>query len=332
MSIISLGYRQLTKLYRVGYQWGLLKQHQFGIPVIGVGNLEVCGTGKTSTVIDLAHKLVLNGFRPAIVVKGYRKVGRSKVFGFSSMGGDPKQWLSELGDDGCLIAQCLCGHEAWVIAAQRKWQGVAWAEQFTNCDVVLVDDALQHFALLCDRMIVTTSSQALIQGNLRGKLLRQGPTDIMEDLEWMWVCTQNTDSIEGPSWAFVPHRLKALDLKLGSRPIDWIFGKEVQILCGTGQPNRFVATCRETGMDIVHVTTVRDHYQYTQGFCQKLVKQHPQVEDWVISSKDAVKLRPEWFYPSRVWVLESKITWNTYFSEQLWPWMVSLVRNKSCNL
>ena len=68
----------LSGLYTLGvafrhrlYDQRLLLSHSVNVPTICVGNLAVGGTGKTPMVEYIVQLLLANGFRPAILSRGY---------------------------------------------------------------------------------------------------------------------------------------------------------------------------------------------------------------------------------------------------------------------
>ena len=67
----SVLFRILSFLRRFFYRIGIFKTHYFKVPVIVVGNVTVGGTGKTPFTIWLTNFLKENGYKPAIVSRGY---------------------------------------------------------------------------------------------------------------------------------------------------------------------------------------------------------------------------------------------------------------------
>ena len=64
-------YSTVMKSREFLYQKGLKKSHSLNVPVISVGNLTMGGTGKTPVVAYIASRLLVNGFTPAIISRGY---------------------------------------------------------------------------------------------------------------------------------------------------------------------------------------------------------------------------------------------------------------------
>src|SRR5690606_8185033 len=63
----------LTGLRNRLFDRGTLRGQRLDRPVVSIGNLTTGGTGKTPTVQWLARRLVADGRRPAVLMRGYRR-------------------------------------------------------------------------------------------------------------------------------------------------------------------------------------------------------------------------------------------------------------------
>ncbi|MBU0498969.1 MAG: tetraacyldisaccharide 4'-kinase [Gammaproteobacteria bacterium] len=154
----------LSALRRLLYRRGVLRTHRLPVPVIIVGNIGVGGSGKTPLVIWLVRHLRSLGWRPGIVARGY--------------GGRAKHWPQQVrpdsdsqmvGDEPVMIAR-LCGCPMSV-GPNRVTAAKALLTHH-DCDIIVSDDGLQHYALGRDLEI------AVIDGRRRhgnGFLLPAGP-------------------------------------------------------------------------------------------------------------------------------------------------------------
>ena len=146
------------------YRHGVLKTHTLPVPVIVVGNITVGGTGKTPLIIWLAGFLKDSGFKPGIISRGY--------------GGQAESWpqwvtadsdAKNVGDEALLIAkQTGC---PMAVGPLRVDAANLLLKQ-ADCNVILSDDGLQHYALNRDIEI------AVIDGERRfgnGYCLPAGP-------------------------------------------------------------------------------------------------------------------------------------------------------------
>ena len=92
-------YWLLYKTRLLAYKAGPLKTETMPVPVIAVGTLTVGGTGKTPLVIRLAQLLKQNGYRPGIVLRGYKGSATDKPIEVEA-DTDP----AEAGDEAVLLA------------------------------------------------------------------------------------------------------------------------------------------------------------------------------------------------------------------------------------
>ena len=124
------------------YDRGWKQSEVFAVPLVGVGNLRVGGTGKTPHVIWLVEELLRQGHRPAILSRGYgRRTRGPRLAGphdsAATVGDEPWQYFEQFGP------QCVP-----VAVAEARRRGVALLLQaHPEITVVVLDDAYQHRAV-----------------------------------------------------------------------------------------------------------------------------------------------------------------------------------------
>ena len=139
-------------------------------PVISVGNITVGGTGKTPCVIMLAQMLQENGFKPAILSRGY---GGKSINPVNIVSDGQKILLDSktAGDEPFLIAHALKDIPV-ITGAKRIITGKTAIDQF-RADVLICDDAMQHRQIFRDIDLVLLDSRSLSGKNYilpRGRL------------------------------------------------------------------------------------------------------------------------------------------------------------------
>jgi len=143
---LSLVFRIVAWLRRNAYRAGLLRSVRVALPVIIIGNITVGGTGKTPLVIWLAEYLQKKGYHPGIISRGY--------------GGKASSWPQQVRPDS---DPAMVGDEAVLLAGATGCpmavgpDRVATATaliKHSECDVILSDDGLQHYALQRDIEII----------------------------------------------------------------------------------------------------------------------------------------------------------------------------------
>ena len=75
----GVGLRLLAGLYRISSALRQQAPESLPIPVIVVGNFTAGGTGKTPLVIAIAARLAGEGYRPALISRGYGRTSRLPV-------------------------------------------------------------------------------------------------------------------------------------------------------------------------------------------------------------------------------------------------------------
>ncbi len=163
---ISLLYGLAVLIRNKLFDWGVLKSVEFGIPVIGVGNLSTGGTGKTPHVEYLVS-LLKNDYKIAVLSRGYKR----KTKGFFVA--DEKSTAFEIGDEPLQIHKNF--PDIIVAVDEKRVHGITLLKQnFPEVDLVLLDDSFQHRyvkprlnILLTDYYRMFNNNFLLPTGNLR---------------------------------------------------------------------------------------------------------------------------------------------------------------------
>ena len=272
----SLVYCAVGRLRRLLYRAGWLTRHRIPVPVIIVGNLTAGGTGKTPLVIWLVDFLRASGYRPGVIARGYKGSARHWPQPVHA-GSDPLV----VGDEAVLIA-ARCGCPV-VVGPDRVAAARALLSQ-SECDLIIADDGLQHYALERDMEIVVIDGVrrfgngfCLPAGPLREPSGRLAEVDIV-------VVNGAGGSCEYP----MTLRTKcAISLEPGIPPRE-LAGFEhqpVHAVAGIGNPLRFFSSLREAGMRLEeHVFP--DHHAYVAADLD-----FGDNRPVVMTEKDAVKCR-----------------------------------------
>ena len=150
--------RPLSPLYGVAmnlrsllYRRNILSCRRLTVPVISIGNLTMGGTGKTPMVIYLARFLAGQGYKPAVVSRGYRGQSKAPV-NIVSDGSAVLMRAEEAGDEPVMIAGRLEG--AVIATGKKRYEVGLKAIESHECDLVLLDDGFQHLSLARDLDLV----------------------------------------------------------------------------------------------------------------------------------------------------------------------------------
>ena len=121
---------------RMLYKIGLLKSAEFSIPVIGVGNLSMGGTGKTPHTMYLAYYLS-QYMKVGIISRGYKR----KKGGYQELTATSSAW--EAGDEAVLTKRKL-PHVVVSVSENRSLGIPAMLKSNDDIRAVIMDDAFQH--------------------------------------------------------------------------------------------------------------------------------------------------------------------------------------------
>lgn len=290
----------VATLRRLAYRLGLLKVHRFPVPVIVVGNITVGGTGKTPLVMWLAQHLRNQGLRPGLVARGY---GGSA--GQTPLAVRPDSPAAEVGDEPLLLAS-RTGCPMYVCADRVAAAHALLASG--NCDVIISDDGMQHYALGRDLEI------AVIDGNRRfgnGFCLPAGPLrERPSRLASVGLVVTNGEAAAGEYGMRIQPGL-VVNLQDGqlTRRLEDFAGQPVHAMAGIGNPSRFFQMLRAAGLEIDE-RAFPDHYRFS-------VTDISPDDDLpvLMTEKDAVKCIE--FAQARHWYLRADVELADTFGQRL---------------
>ncbi len=269
---------------RVLYKIKLLKSYQAPLPVIIVGNITVGGTGKTPLIIALVKQLQQKGLKPGVISRGYGSQAEQYPYQVNDSSS-----AKQAGDEPLLIfkrTQCPV-----VIGANRR-KDIEYLLAHNDCDIILSDDGLQHYALARNIEIAVIDSKrhfgngfCLPAGPLRERPSRLNSVDMV---------------IYNSGHQAINMQIKAGRIQsLFTTSNDTLAPQKVHAVAGIGHPQRFFDLLKAMGFEIIeHV--FHDHYAYQQN--DLLFHDDLPV---LMTEKDAVKclefnLPRHWFLPIEV--------------------------------
>jgi tetraacyldisaccharide 4'-kinase len=248
------------------------------VPVISVGNISLGGTGKTPLVLAL-HKMLkeLMDGEIAILSRGYggTLVDPTLV--------EPRIHIAEQTGDEPLM---MSAHAPVFVAHDRAAGGQFAVDH--KMAAILLDDAHQNPGLVKDLSIVVVDGET---GFGNGRLVPAGPlrepvatglarADLVITMGPVSEDTRaDLDGYDGPILAadLVPAPTK-------------ITGKVVGF-CGIGRPEKFDATLRDLGLDVVDMFPFPDHYKYSKADIDRITKVAQEAGATLVTTqKDYVRL------------------------------------------
>ena len=156
----------ITKVRNYLFDRGIFKSSEFDLPIIGVGNLAVGGSGKTPH-IEYLIRLLKEEFKTATLSRGYGRKSR----GFLEVEQDSP--ASQTGDEPLQIKQHFTDIKVFV--NENRVEGVSrLLFNYPEIKVILLDDVFQHRAikpgmniLLTDYEKIFTRDKVMPMGRLR---------------------------------------------------------------------------------------------------------------------------------------------------------------------
>ena len=253
------------------------------VPVICVGNVTAGGSGKTPTVIALVERLRARGIGAHVVSRGHGGSldGPVRV--------EPaRHTAAEVGDEPLLLAAFA---PVW-IGRDRAAVGRAAVE--AGAPAVVMDDGLQNPALAKDLSIVVVDAGF---GFGNGRVMPAGPlrepvadglarADLLLAIGDPEACVRLL--ADWPEVAALPTASGALTpLRTG---MDWQ-GLRALAFAGIGRPEKFFATLRALGVELVARHRFGDHAPYDARILARLAAEARALNAQLVTTeKDAIRL------------------------------------------
>ncbi len=240
-------------------------RHRLDCPVVSVGNVAVGGRGKTPVVQALAGWLRDEGWRPAILSRGYGRADQDDGVVVVSDGIRMHADLARSGDEPLMLARALPG-VAVLVCPDRHIAG-RLAERHLGATIHVLDDGFQHLALerTVDLVLVDPADE-IDAGVLPFGRLRE-PLDALHAADAvLW--TGEGDVSEAAARLGVAHAFRAVRHTGPVRP--GLMGDEapppgtrVVAVCGIARPEPFIEGLRADGYDVASTVTFRDHHRFS---------------------------------------------------------------------
>jgi tetraacyldisaccharide 4'-kinase len=301
---LSFFYRLIINSRNRLYDHKILKEVKLPCPVISVGNITVGGTGKTPCVIMLAQMLQENGFKPAILSRGY---GGKNIKSVNIVSDGHKILLDSetAGDEPYLIALELKAVPV-ITGVKRIVTGETAINQF-GANVLICDDAMQHRQIFRDINLVLLDSQSL-QGNNhvlpRGRL-REPITELKRADAIILTRADEAGQTNNPIGKLVStedipifrsvHKPK--DFVRGDyreqKPLSELTGKKVCAFCGIANPNSFRKILSDAGAQVLSFDIFPDHHSYSKSEMEQIKDKFIDCRaDFIVSTqKDGARLQ-----------------------------------------
>lgn len=294
---------------RQQYRDGTKQSWTAPVPVIVVGNISVGGTGKSPLVIWLVDYLRRQGYKPGVISRGYRAAPPTIPYFVTASSS-----AAEAGDEPLMIVRRT--KVPLVISPNRVAAAQALLAQ-TQCDVIISDDGLQHYALNRTVEIAVVDGA---RGFGNGRCLPEGPLrEPVERLKEVDLIVVNGAAPDGLLESDETSKAFAMSLQSGQlvslanhtrlNPSLWRDARVVDAVAAIGNPARFACTLEQLGFQPqLHAFSDHHHYRCSDfDFTPK--------RPLIMTEKDAVKC--DHIALDNAWYLEVNAALDNGFSASL---------------
>ena len=276
-----------------GLRLRLVKPFRVGRPVICIGNLTAGGSGKTPVAVSIAGLLQKAGKNPFFVSRGYG--GNLK----NVMVDKEKHTAAEVGDEPLLLARRapVIINPDRVAAAQKALK--------SGAEIIIMDDGFQNPGLYKNLSFLVFDGGFGIGNGLSVPAgpLRENFASGLKRAQAAIILGEDKHNLSA--------QIAEIPIFRGSvvpvRPE--VSNTDAVAFAGIGRPEKFYASMRELGFNLVETVDFPDHHRYTAAELRRLVdKARDKNALLFTTSKDFVKIPPEMQKYFRV--LEIEIKWE----------------------
>ncbi|MDE6464548.1 MAG: tetraacyldisaccharide 4'-kinase [Muribaculaceae bacterium] len=308
-------YGAATYMRNKFFDWKILKEHTFDVPIITVGNLAAGGTGKTPHV-EFIVEAFCNKRRVAVLSRGYRRA--TKGFIVAGRTSTPR----DIGDEAYQIYHKFGGKVMMVVCEDR----VAGINELLRIDpgieLIVLDDAFQHryvkptvSVLVSEYNRPIYADSLLPYGNLRESARGVNRADIVIVSK----CPRNMKPYDFrqqineydlfPSqhlffshFSYQELRPVFPDVATTVPYLDWMGENDaILAIAGIGNPRPFVRQIKSHGAR-VKVDVFPDHHNYSRKDIEYIHSRYDSLRKGgqriiVTTEKDAVRLAANPYFP-----------------------------------
>lgn len=292
---IAWCYDAVTSLRNMAFDRGWLSSQRYPLPLIGVGNLAVGGTGKTPHAQWIVEQLLNVPYRVAVLSRGYGRKTRgflriTTACNAATVGDEPLQLFRHFAQRDFVGAVC-----------ERRTVGVEQLLKLSpSLDVIVLDDAFQHRYVAPGLQILLTDYHhtydedkllpaGRLRENIRGALradviiVTKCPIELTEEERCRKENALRAVHPLHPSSDEVPIFFTAIDYP----PLPHV--EKALLITGIANPRPLFTHLEAQGVQIEHLSFA-DHHKFSKQERVHIIERAAHYPIVFTTEKDAVRL------------------------------------------
>ena len=291
--IFSIPFLLVTSIRNFLYNIGVIKSHQFNIPIISIGNLDLGGSGKSPS-IEYLVRLLSNNYKVAVLSRGY---GR-KSTGFILA--DSNSDAGIIGDESMQYYRKF--KDIIVSVDSNRVRGINKLIKLNSKpEIVLLDDAYQHRRVKPGMSILLTKFNDLYSednifplGNLRESKRNANRADVIivtkcdkninKDQKRHIIQKLNIGDNQKIYFSSIKYSKMVYD-KESSKPLSEFKNIKFTLVTGIADSSHLINYLNDSGYNFNHIL-FKDHHDFSNSDIIKIDRNNLIIT----TEKDYVKL------------------------------------------
>ena len=291
--IFSIPFLLVTSIRNFLYNIGVIKSHQFNIPIISIGNLVLGGSGKTPS-IEYLVRLLSNNYKVAVLSRGYGRKSTGFILADSN---------SDAGIIGDESMQYYRKFKNIIISVDsNRVRGINKLIKLNSKpEIVLLDDAYQHRRVKPGMSILLTKFNDLYSednifplGNLRESKRNANRADVIivtkcdkninKDQKRHIIQKLNIGDNQKIYFSSIKYSKMLYD-KESSKPLSEFKNIKFTLVTGIADSSHLINYLNDSGYNFNHIL-FKDHHDFSNSDIIKIDRNNLIIT----TEKDYVKL------------------------------------------
>ncbi len=291
--ILSIPFLLVTSIRNFLYNIGVIKSHQFNIPIISIGNLDLGGSGKSPS-IEYLVRLLSNNYKVAVLSRGYGRKSTGFILADSNsdagiIGDEPMQYYRKF-------------KNIIVSVDSNRVRGINKLIKLNSKpEIVLLDDAYQHRRVKPGMSILLTKFNDLYSednifplGNLRESKRNANRADVIivtkcdkninKDQKRHIIQKLNIGDNQKIYFSSIKYSKMVYD-KESSKPLSEFKNIKFTLVTGIADSSHLINYLNDSGYNFNHIL-FKDHHDFSNSDIIKIDRNNLIIT----TEKDYVKL------------------------------------------